>query len=94
MSNSDTTVGDLVMCIAEKQSITYNIYDPPNWPGYRSNIAQVVGCSDYQTDNLLRAVAMLAGDHHYVVSSPRLVREASADQEFRPAQYEVTVSLV
>jgi hypothetical protein len=93
MSDTDTTVGDLAMFVAENRSIRYNIYEPSDWPGYSSNIAQVVGCSPNQTDNLLRAVDMLADDHHYVVSAPKLVREASTDQEFRPAQYEVTVSL-
>jgi len=82
-----------VLMIVVKRPIRFTDYDPRNVPGFTSNIASVVNCSDNQTANLLAAVDTLEDDSHFLVEKVVVEEggEGSKGKQY-PKKLLVTVS--
>ena len=82
-----------VMQRATEGSFEFIDYTPRGVPGFDSNIARVFRDSPNQTKNLLEAVEVLRGDHHFVVEEAE-VQPSSAGSHGKqyPKQVKVRVS--
>jgi len=82
-----------VLMLAVERPFLFIDYEPRDTPGFRSNIASVVGCSDNQTDKLLEAVDTIADDPHFTVKREvaEEATEGSKGKEY-PKKILVTVS--
>jgi hypothetical protein len=73
--------------------VSFYVWEPNNVPGFDSNIAKVFGCSENQTDNLLKAVEVVKSDHHYRVER-RPIKKATPGSKGKkyPRKIQVTIS--
>lgn len=91
MSNTMTS-GDLVMEVMSRGVVRFIDYVPRGEPGYTSNIATVLGCSENQTKNLLNAVDVLRGDQHFLVEGYDDVHDTEDSQGAPPREVHVTIT--
>ncbi|HWT40194.1 MAG TPA: hypothetical protein VN081_02905 [Dongiaceae bacterium] len=91
------TVGDLMIEVVNRRSdgkvFAFVDFDPRGVPGYTSNIAEVYGCSEHQTQHLLDAVDELKDMPHFIVD-PYGMRPCVCGEDGEvivPAEIRVTV---
>lgn len=87
------TMVDLTTVLVERQMFTFTDFEPRDVPGFESDIAKVVGCSDNQTGRLLDLVDDLKDDPHYSVVPREVSGPTEGSHEKRyPQMIRVTVS--
>jgi len=76
-----------------KQPFSFTDYEPRGIPGFTSDIAKVLGCSESQTDKLLAAVDAVADEHYFLVERVPItdLRPGSKGKTY-PRKYRVTVT--